>query len=339
VPLENVFDYDSYINALYSPGLGVWGKGTKPSDIILQHVVEEESLILISVYSFTNFSSPVYHNSIGNFLADALRRGVVVVGVTDYEASVTNNDSFIENLRGYGIPFYECINPGGPFNAMHCKNGLFGLGKSFKIVSDTGNWSQDSLGSEYEPADNDESFLFFNCTLADIQSSKNSVNKMAYEDCVSKGYKFLSNFLFLLRTYQFQPNNTDQPNYLQILKKLQSIPQWPPVTVDFEINLNSSENEVVFLAGNSSQLGNWNQSFPGVKLVKSHHNKEMWTTPSPIEWPFGTIVEFKFFTMNTKTGEIIWETGPDRIMVVDPALAIQGNIFLLHFIEKCGHFI
>ena len=82
---------------------------------------------------------------------------------------------------------------GAQFIAMHNKNSVYGI-TNVKVITDTANWSGHSLGygASY-PAVNSESLMYINAT----------------KHFPTVGKKYMSNALYLFRSYEYQqPSGT-----------------------------------------------------------------------------------------------------------------------------------
>ena len=130
-------------------------------------------------------------------LCAALERGVAVAVITDKgqsdgEAGFAGGDDSITALRmaQCGIPTYKAKNYNSRYTALHHKNAVFGAGRTRLIVwTDTANWSKASMGNgtkNTKPSNAETSLVIDSLAL----------------DNGRTGYRFISNFLQLLRDYE-----------------------------------------------------------------------------------------------------------------------------------------
>eukprot|EP01104_Vermistella_antarctica_P016520 TRINITY_DN5635_c0_g1_i2.p1 TRINITY_DN5635_c0_g1~~TRINITY_DN5635_c0_g1_i2.p1 ORF type:complete len:433 (+),score=92.16 TRINITY_DN5635_c0_g1_i2:186-1484(+) len=337
--VTNYYDYTRPVNVLFSPD-----PGAKPADFILEYADEEEEAIFISVYSLrditvktSNSTSPLTadgtemypprnYTSLFDKLAYAKYRGVQVYVVTDEVQADIDPQMFFERLRNISIPVYKATNPVGQFNAMHNKNGLFGI-HNFRIVTDTGNWSEDSCGSAWGPSYNDESFIFIDCYTNDKLTSSTpghkEVDPFKPSNCQQMGIKYLSNFLGLVRLYAPQTNNTGQATYSEVHANLTASPNWWNVTVEFsvvanvtEIDASSSSDLAVVVLGTSGIL---NTSSTGLVLGRQNSNLDVWQSSEPVIYPLGAILEYQYGILNKTSGELVSKETELRELIVDPA--------------------
>jgi hypothetical protein len=303
--VQNEWKDGAPINALFTRATG-----PQPADKILQLIDQEKEAIFMSVFSLRDVQSPREQEGMIEKLKKAKARGVEIVVVTDRKQSdgvdaagnkMGWDDKTEDLLKAAGIPVYECVNTGSPFTAMHNKCAVFGL-TNMKVVSDAGNWTAAALGNKQKSAVNDESFLF-------IDSGKLDGN--------ATGRRYLSNFLYLLRTYESQ--QTDAPGSKEIVGKLSQLPGWPKVKVDFEVVARTYFGQEVYLTGNHPTLGDWTKAGPGLKLNTSGGTYPLWRTDASLELPFGTALEFKVVKRDVATGNLEWSGGPNQLLVVDSA--------------------
>jgi hypothetical protein len=117
--------------------------GYETADRILNLIDAEKELIMLSVFSLRNFNTPTHAKSLLDSLTAAVARGAVCVVVTD-KKQATHRVNFF--LRKICFSVYEALNDIDLFNAMHCKDALFGITNT-TIVTDASNWSENALGS------------------------------------------------------------------------------------------------------------------------------------------------------------------------------------------------
>ena len=156
-PINNTYDPSRALNLLFSqPEAGV---SPAPPPLAVRHVLldlvrSETELILLSVYSLRNIADSD-NSSLVLELCAAVQRGVAVSvlidkGQADGESGFAGGDDTLTALRlwkGCGVPVYKCENYNGAHNALHHKNGLFGVKRRRIIWTDTANWSEASMGN------------------------------------------------------------------------------------------------------------------------------------------------------------------------------------------------
>lgn len=305
--LPNEWVQGAAVNVLFTPAK----EGPHPADKILELIDKEQEAIFLSVFSLRNFAGKESRGQLLDKLQKAKERGVPIVVVTDRKQSdgtdaqgnrIGWDDKTEDKLRELGIPVYECTNTAGPYNAMHNKSAIFGL-SNMKVVTDCGNWTKAALGSSGRRAKNDESFLF-------IESGKLDDN--------ATGLRYLSNFLYLLRSYEGQQHDGD-PGAKALVDQLSQHPAWPKVEVDFDVFAQTYFGQEVYITGDHPALGDWTRSGPGLKLKTDGASYPTWKNESKLKLPFGTTLEYKVVKRDARTGELSWEPGNNQILVVDPA--------------------
>lgn len=301
----NVWNDGAAVNVLFTPAK----TGPQAADKILELVDNEREAIFMSVFSLRDVKSKKHRDGLVEKLKRAHERGVEVVIVTDKKQSdgvdadgnrIAFDDDMEDRLRKAGIPVYECVNTGGPFNAMHQKSAIFGLTNP-QIVSDCGNWTAAALGNERAPAKNEESLLF-------IDSKK--------LDDGATARRFMSNFLYLLRTYEGQQDATT-PRAEALIDRFTALPGWPKVKVDFDVVAKTHFGQEVYITGDHEALGTWTQSGPGLRMLTTGGTYPLWSTDTSIELPFGIALEYKVVKRDSSTGELNWEQGENQLLVVD----------------------
>ncbi|MEW5853788.1 MAG: phospholipase D-like domain-containing protein [Myxococcota bacterium] len=311
-PLANEWKEGAPVNVLFTPAT----QGPQAADKILELIDQEKEAIFMTVFSLRNITSPRQRESMIDKLKKAKERGVEVVIITDRKQSdgigmganggQGYNDKTEDLVKAAGIPVYECVNPAGPFNAMHQKNALFGL-TNMKVVTDCGNWTEAALGSHKKKAVNDESFLF-------VDSKKLDNN--------ATGLRYLSNFLVLLRQYENQQE--DAPKAGALVEKFTKLPGWPKVTVNFDAVARTHFGQEVYITGNHEALGNWTRSGPGLKMNTTGGTYPLWQADTSVALPFGISLEYKVVKRN-EHGELQWEGGENQLLVVDSGdLRVKG---------------
>lgn len=315
-PLANEWKEDAPINVLFTRA-----SGPQPADKLLELIDQEQEAIFISVFSLRDITSPHQREGLVEKLKKAKARGVEVVVVTDRKQSdgvdrhgnrIGYDDPTEDRLKAAGIPVYECINTSSDYTAMHNKCAVFGL-KNMKVVTDAGNWTAAAMGSKKKPAVNDESYLFIDSGRLDHNTT---------------GLRYLSNFLYLLRTYQHQQD--DAPRAREMVERFAQLPNWPRVKVDFEVFAKTYFGQEVYLTGNHPALGDWTKAGPGLKLKTSGASYPLWRNDASLELPFGTALEFKVVKKDDK-GRLEWAGDKNQLLVVDPADLRTDGADLSHF--------
>jgi len=303
--LPNVWNDDAAVNVLFTPAK----VGPQPADKILELVDKEQEAIFMTVFSLRNVKSKKHRDGLIEKLKAAVARGVEVVIVTDKKQSdgvdangnrIAFDDNMDDILKAAGIPVYECINTGGPFNAMHQKSAIFGLTEP-KVVTDCGNWTAAALGTDTKPARNEESLLFIDSMRLDGGATSR---------------RFLSNFLHLLRTYEGQ-QDAGTPGADALLERFMALPAWPKVKVDFDVVAKTHWGQEVYITGDHEALGTWTKSGPGIKLNTTGGTYPVWSTDTSLELPFGLALQYKVVKRDASSGELDWETGENQLLVVD----------------------
>jgi phosphatidylserine/phosphatidylglycerophosphate/cardiolipin synthase-like enzyme len=309
-PIENVWDANAATNVLFTSANS---RGPKPVDKIIELVDQEKELIFLTVFSLRNLEASDGAKLVDKLVA-AQARGVPVVVVTDRKQSdgvrddgtpsAQDMDPTDDLLERAGIPVYEFTNPAGPRTAMHLKSALFGL-KDMKVVTDTGNWTQATMGSGGgSRGKNAESILF-------VDSGKYDGNRT--------GVTYLAEFIRVMRKYDGQNAGTNKPNVEALLAKLQALPNFPTVKVDLEDVAAAHAGREVYLTGDHAALRGQNGE-PGLKL-----NTDSGTAPfrarATVELPLATRLEYRVSTRDAQ-GRIDAGAAPS-ILVVDPTL--QGG--------------
>lgn len=219
---DNVWSDDRGLNVLFTPAKS----GPRPIEKMFEWMDQEQDLIVLTVFDLNNIKEPGSKKTLVEKLQAAKERGVEVIVVTDRKKSdgldqhgnrvemyghFASNDWTDEDLEKLGIPVYEFVNENGDFNAMHPKAAIFGL-ENMKVLTGAGNWTRNSMGSGNKRGRNEESFIF-------VDSGKLDENR--------SGMRYLSNFLYLLRTYDHQ--NTEHEPAEALIKRLQAKAHWPQV--------------------------------------------------------------------------------------------------------------
>jgi PLD-like domain len=299
-PIENTWDPNAGANVLFTSANT---RGPKPVDKIIELVDDEKELIFLTVFSLRNLEASDGARLVDKLVA-AKNRGVPVVVVTDRKQSdgvredgtpaAQDMDQTDDLLERAGIPVYEYTNPVGPRNAMHLKSALFGL-TDIKVVTDTGNWTQATMGTGgTSRGKNAESLLFVD--------GKYDGNRT--------GQTYLAEFIRVMRKYDGQNAGTNKPNVEALLSKLQALPAWPKVKVDLGDVAAAHAGREVFLTGDHPALRGSNGD-PGLRLDTS-------ATPglsarATVELPLATRLEYRVATRDAQ-GRV--ETGPTPTMLV-----------------------
>lgn len=303
--LPNVWNDDAAVNVLFTPAK----VGPQAADKILELVDKEQEAIFMTVFSLRDVKSKTHRDGLVAKLKAAVARGVEVVIVTDKKQSdgvdasgnrIAFDDGMDDLLKAAGIPVYECINTGGPFNAMHQKSAIFGL-TAPKVVTDCGNWTAAALGTDKKPARNEESLLFIDSMKLDGGATSR---------------RFMSNFLHLLRTYEGQ-QDASTPGANALLERFMALPAWPKVKVDFDVVAKTHWGQEVYITGDHEALGTWTKSGPGIKLNTTGGTYPVWSTDTSIELPFGMALHYKVVKRDVASGALEWEAGENQLLVVD----------------------
>lgn len=306
VKLTNTWSDDAAAQVMFAPDLG-----PQAIDKIVDLIDREQESILIAMFSLRNMSPTTGGKGILARLVDAHQRGVAVVVVTDRKQSdgidadghpMYANDGSEDILRTAGIPVYEVVNKYSPFNAMHHKYAIFGVTEPI-IVTDAGNWSKASFGSGTSRPTNDESVLF--------------LDSMQLDGGVT-GQRYLGNFLEVIGKYGTQGADgatpTGGPEPSTIVARLQGLAGWPTSEVTFRARVETTWGETVHVTGDHAALGDWTHAGPGHALLTDASTYPEWTS-APLALPFGTRLAYKLIK---RGANVIWETGSDRGLIVDP---------------------
>ena len=213
---------------------------------------------------------------------------------------------------------------------MHAKNAMMGITQPH-IVTDTCNWTGGALSNpKWLPvAINDESILMINCT-------KSSGYKHL-------GVEFTSNFLALLRSYQNQPLNSNQPKVQAIVDTLvNNVKVWRKITISFELQVDEeSDGDAASIKNDSYVLllrsveddGGKNWSL--LRHLKQVTGKNTWTTDGtePIDIPQGRTFNYIYGRISDEHDNsnydnfIVWEKCKHpRYLISDPAFPNQKDV-------------
>lgn len=284
---ENVWDPDSGLNVMFTPAKS----GPRPIEKLFEWIDAEDELILLSVFDVRNIKDPKSKKSLVEKLVAAKDRGAEVLMITDRKKSdgldsdgnrvmmyghYASNNWLDEDLEKHGIPVYEFTNEAGDFNAVHPKAGLFGL-EDIKVITGAGNWTRASIGSGNKRGRNEESFIF-------VESGKLDDNR--------SGMRYLSNALYLLRNYDHQ--NDEHLPAEEMIKKLQSLPNWPQVEFDPSNLLPPDFEGEAYLVGDHPSLKG-KPGEPGLKITNRSTALGAMLR-APIMLPFGTKIEYDIMT-------------------------------------------
>lgn len=298
--VENRWDDAEAINVLFTAPSAT---GPRAVDKIFELVDQEKELVYLTTFNLRNLVS-----SSGTALVDRLiaakNRGVPVVVVTDRFGSDGSRapstgsrpagDLTDEALVKAGIPVYEYVNPAGTHTAMHLKAGLFGL-KDMKVVTDTGNWTLATMGSEHGRAKNAESLLFVDSTQLDAGAT---------------GRTYLAEFLRVLRRYADQ-NGPGQKNVEELISELQRHPSWPKVEVSFEVLARSAPGQELYLVPGSSNGGT-----SEVRLL-ADGSAGLWRSEQKISLPLGLRLEYQL-AKKVPGGRLSIDPAKPAVVVVEP---------------------
>jgi hypothetical protein len=271
-------------------------------------VEQERELIFLTVFSLRNLTASDGAKLVDKLVA-AKNRGVPVVVVTDKKQSdgvrddgtapAQDMDPTDELLERAGIPVYEFTNPAGPRTAMHLKSAVFGL-TEMKVVSDTGNWTQATMGSGgTSRGKNAESILF-------VDSKKYDGNRT--------GVTYLAKFIEVMRKYDGQNAGTNKPNVEKLLATLQALPAFPKVKVDLGELAAAHAGREVYLTGDHPALRGQNGE-PGLKLDTDPTSAGLRARAS-VELPLATRLEYRVATRDAQ-GRVEVGATPS-MLVVEP---------------------
>lgn len=307
VKITNTWTDGAAAQVLFSPD-----SGPQAIDKIASLIDREQEAIFLATFSLRNMSPTTGGKGILDRLVAAHQRGVAVVVITDRKQSdgidgdgnpLYWNDPSEEILRDTGIPVYEVLNKYSPYNAMHHKYAIFGVTRPV-VVTDAGNWSKASLGSGTSKPINDESVLFFDTMLLDGGVT---------------GKRYLGNFLEVIHKYGTQGTDghspTGGPDPSTIVERLHALAGWPQIDVTFRARVETAWGESVHVTGDHASLGDWTRAGAGHPLTTDAATYPWWTS-APLTLPLGTRLAFKLIKRNQD--DVIWETGADRKMIVDP---------------------
>jgi hypothetical protein len=150
--------------------------------------------------------------------------------------------------------------------------------------------------------------------------------------------RYLSNFLRNLRKYEHQ-QSTNQPSADELFSRLSQLPNWPKVSVDFDVVAETYMGQDVYITGNHEALGNWTMEGPGLKLHTNGQTYPDWSVDSEIRLPFGLELEYKVVKRNPD-GHIEWEPGDNQLLIIDPVQHsgdTEGNLDMdLHIKDRFG---
>ena len=309
--IVNQWNESSPLNVLFSPD----PKGPQPVNKILEWVNMEDEVIFIWVFTLRNIINKE-NRSLYDSLLDAKDRGVQIVVATDANMVENSTYQLNRNLRKHGIPVYLCNNTAGAFVAMHAKNAMMGITQPH-IITDTCNWTGGALSNpKWLPiAINDESILMINCT-------KTSGYKHL-------GVEFTSNFLALLRSYENQPLNSDQPKVQAIVDTLSdNIKTWREIEIDFQLKTNDDDQKYDGRNGSyvlmlQSIHGSGGKSWSMMRHLK--RSKNIWSTDGTIKIPHGRSLNYIYGRITNDN--IIWERCKfPRYLIADPAFPFQVDV-------------
>ncbi len=305
-PIQNTWEDGAAVNALFTSPTAT---GPRPVQKILELVKNERELIFLSVFALRDITDADSKARLVEELKKAHERGVKVVVVTDAKMAdgvdlsgkpnpEARPDDTDERLAQAGIPVFKFFNRSGPFNAMHLKSAVFGVTNP-KVVTDAGNWSAATMGTDRSPSKNVESLLF-------IDSNKLDQGRT--------GQRYLGEFMRVMRRYADQPGHG--PDVEATLRELQALPAWPKVKVNFDVLARTHMGQDVYIAGNTPELGSWGTGGPGLKLDTDAGSFPYWKR-ADVELPLGARLEYKVVKRDAN-GNVDWEPGQDAVLIVDP---------------------
>lgn len=308
-PIQNEWDPGAAVNVLFSSALT---KGPKPVDQIFQLIDQEQELVFISVFALRNLEASDRSRLVDK-LAAAHARGVPVVVMADRKQtdgidparepgkpSHSVSDTVDEELEARGITVYEFMNPSGPRTAMHLKSAVFGL-TDIKVVTDTGNWTQATMGSGgASRGRNAESLLF-------VDSGQHDGNKT--------GMTYLAEYLRVMRRYAGQDQGSPKTPVEETIAKLQALPGWPKVKVDLDLLARGHEGKEVYLVGEHPALKGASAGEPGLKL-DTDSGTATFRAKASVELPLGLALSYRVVSRDAQ-GRVEVPPGAS-LVVVDP---------------------
>ena len=313
--LVNEWDDESQLNVLFSPD----PEGPLPVNQIMKWISGEDELIFIWVFTLRNLVSKDNVTLFESLIA-AKERGASIVVATDLNmVENSTKNQLNKHLRQHGIPVYLCNNTAAQFVAMHAKNAMLGITKPL-IITDTCNWTGGALSSWWLPvAINDESTLWINATK-DTQYGH-------------LGVEFTSNFLAILRSYESQPANRDQPKVQAIVDSLNTnVKAWRQISISFQVTLANTTDTAgdlkIFVLLNSVAGSGGVAWSDEREMVRKSVGQTVWVTSSPVQVPHGRMFNFKFGKSAGSSSKIKWEickTG-ERFLIADPAFPGQTDV-------------
>lgn len=197
--VRNEYNPKQALNVFFSRATVANGteKEAEAVNVLLDFVRSETEAILISVYSLRSLRDSEDDKLVTELCA-AHERGVAVAvlvdkGQSDGEPGFAPPDNAVTAFRitQCGIPVYKCKNYNSKYSAMHSKNAVFGVKKRIIVSTDSANWSGASMGygKSYEKPRNAETVMIIDSMLLDNGRT---------------GKRYISNFLALLREYEYQ---------------------------------------------------------------------------------------------------------------------------------------
>lgn len=279
---DNVWHDDRAINVLFTPSQS----GPRPVEKLFQMIDAEKEAILLDVFDLGNLKDPKSGKTLVDKLAEAKARGVTVMVITDRRKSdgvdaqgrpvemygqAAPKSDVDEQLEAQGIPVYELVNESSAHSAVHGKVGIFGLSQP-KVVTDAGNWTMSAMGSGQKHARNVESFLF-------LDTQKLGDRRIAD--------RYLSNFLYLLRTYDGQ--DKDHAPAGQAIAALMKLPGWPQVELDPGALLPPDVGDGWLAGDHPALVGRAGE--PGLRVFRSSSTTGV-RASTTVRVPFGSEVRY-----------------------------------------------
>ena len=118
---------------------------------------------------------------------------------------------------------------------------------------------------------------------------------------------------------------TAAPGARDLVQRFVELPGWPRVKVDLDAVAKTHWGQEVYITGGHEAMGSWNSKGPGIKLNTTGGSYPLWSSDTSIELPFGLSLEYKVVKRNADSGELEWEAGDNRLLVVDSG-GIRGDV-------------
>ena len=309
---NNKWDDAAAINVLFAP---FNQNSIRPTQKLFQWIDQEQEMILISVFALRNLTTKGDKDSLVKKLQKAQERGVKVMVITDRHKSdgmdekgnqimmyghPAHNDDTDELLVAAGIPVFELVNKSSNFSAVHGKSAVFGL-KNMKVLTGAGNWTKAAMGSKKKGARNDESYIFVDSKKVDDNAT---------------GRAYMENFLHLLRRFDNQYDERAK----DVIAELQSLPNWPKVTLDLTAIKRQHAGQKLYLISDDPAIkARVPAGEPGLPIDTSPSaNSPPFRPQDPIKLPYGAQLAYRLAERDAATGELKIIPG-DQLLVVDAA--------------------